>query len=335
MTKKQTQSKKKTTTPVKKETKNKKEATTADIEAAIKNASSLPESDDLQAQLAEAQQSAKDNWDKVVRAQAEMENLKRRNAKDLENAHKFALDGFVKALLEVKDSLSMGLKTAKEETATIESIIEGLEMTDKVFLSTMVKFGVGFLADVPVTNMEEIVSEVLNGDFTKEERRLLSCQVEQDGKILRQFLALNDAVVHRTETLKMIEFDLFIDDKFVSNQRADGLIITTPTGSTAYALSSGGPIMHPGVDAIGLVSICPHTMSHRPLLVPGDSEIVIKVKNSEDGAIVSFDGQTSVPIKTGQDIRLHQYSSAIDLLHPKNYDYFEIIRSKLHWGTKL
>ena len=142
MTKKQTQSKKKTTTPVKKETKNKKEATTADIEVAIKNASSLPESDDLQAQLAEAQQSAKDNWDKVVRAQAEMENLKRRNAKDLENAHKFALDGFVKALLEVKDSLSMGLKTAKEETATIESIIEGLEMTDKVFLSTMVKFGV-------------------------------------------------------------------------------------------------------------------------------------------------------------------------------------------------
>ncbi len=98
--------------------------------------------DDLQAQLEEAQQSAKDNWDKALRAQAEMENLKRRNAKDLENAHKFALDGFVKALLEVKDSLTMGLKTANEEKATIEHIIEGLEMTDKVFLSTMEKFGV-------------------------------------------------------------------------------------------------------------------------------------------------------------------------------------------------
>ncbi|MCS5592774.1 MAG: nucleotide exchange factor GrpE [Gammaproteobacteria bacterium] len=97
---------------------------------------------DLQTQLEEAQQSAKDNWDKVLRAQAEMENLKRRNAKDLENAHKFALDGFVKALLEVKDSLTMGLKTANEENATIEHIIEGLEMTDKVFLSTMEKFGV-------------------------------------------------------------------------------------------------------------------------------------------------------------------------------------------------
>lgn len=97
---------------------------------------------DLQTQLEEAQQSAKENWDKVLRAQAEMENLKRRNAKDLENAHKFALDGFVKALLEVKDSLTMGLKTANEENATIEHIIEGLEMTDKVFLSTMEKFGV-------------------------------------------------------------------------------------------------------------------------------------------------------------------------------------------------
>lgn len=108
----------------------------------VEQATTDEQSDDLQAQLEEAQQSAKDNWDKVLRAQAEMENLKRRNAKDLENAHKFALDGFVKALLEVKDSLTMGLKTANEEKATIEHIIEGLEMTDKVFLSTMEKFGV-------------------------------------------------------------------------------------------------------------------------------------------------------------------------------------------------
>ena len=108
----------------------------------VEQATTDEQSDDLQTQLEEAQQSAKDNWDKVLRAQAEMKNLKRRNAKDLENAHKFALDGFVKALLEVKDSLTMGLKTANEEKATIEHIIEGLEMTDKVFLSTMEKFGV-------------------------------------------------------------------------------------------------------------------------------------------------------------------------------------------------
>ncbi len=193
----------------------------------------------------------------------------------------------------------------------------------------------GFLADVSVSNMLDIVAEVLNGNFTKEERCLLSCQIEQNGSVLGKHLALNDVVVHRKETLKMIEFDVYIDDKFVNNQRADGLIVTTPTGSTAYALSSGGPIMHPGVNAIGLVSICPHTMSHRPLLVPGGSEVVIRVKESDKGATVSFDGQTSVAISFGQDIRVRQHDSFIHLLHPKNYDYFEIIRSKLHWSTKL
>jgi len=108
----------------------------------IETTTQEPQADDLQTQLEEAQQSTKDNWDKVLRAQAEMENLKRRNAKDLENAHKFALDGFVKALLEVKDSLTMGLKIAQEDSASVESITEGLEMTDKVFTSTLEKFGV-------------------------------------------------------------------------------------------------------------------------------------------------------------------------------------------------
>uniref|UniRef100_UPI0034DE509F nucleotide exchange factor GrpE n=1 Tax=Candidatus Thiodubiliella endoseptemdiera TaxID=2738886 RepID=UPI0034DE509F len=112
------------------------------IEDAILNASKISTDDDLQAQLEEAQKSAKDSYEKVIRAQAEMENMKRRNAIDLENAHKFALDNFAKALLEVKDSLTMGLKTAKEENATIESILEGLEMTDKVFLSTLAKFSI-------------------------------------------------------------------------------------------------------------------------------------------------------------------------------------------------
>lgn len=193
----------------------------------------------------------------------------------------------------------------------------------------------GFLADVPATKMQDIVTEVLNGNFIEEYRHLLSCQIEQDGKILGQYLALNDAVAHRAGSLKMIEFSLLIDGKFVSNQRADGLIIMTPTGSTAYALSSGGPIMHPGVNAIGIVSICPHTMSHRPLLVPSESEVVIHIKESDAGATVNFDGQTSVPISAGQDIRLHQHKSLIRLLHPQDYDYFDIIRSKLHWGVKL
>ncbi len=193
----------------------------------------------------------------------------------------------------------------------------------------------GFLADVSVDDMFSLVAEVLDGEFTKEERCLLSCQVVKADKALSQNLAFNDVVLHRKEALSLIEFDVFIDNRFVNTQRADGLIITTPTGSTAYALSSGGPIMHPGVNAIGLVSICPHTMSHRPLLVPGGSEVVVRVKEAGEGVSVSFDGQNSLSIEPGQDIRVRQHDSFVHLLHPKNYDYFEIIRSKLHWSTKL
>lgn len=193
----------------------------------------------------------------------------------------------------------------------------------------------GFLADVSQTDMIKVVTEVLEGEFTKEERYLLECKIEQDDGDSTQQLALNDVVVHRKKALRMIEFEVFIDDKFVNTQRADGLIITTPTGSTAYSLSSGGPIMHPGVNAIGLVSICPHTMSHRPILVPGTSEISIRLKDVNESAMVSFDGQTSFSIVGEQTIRVRQHSSFIHLLHPKNYDYFEIIRSKLHWGHQI
>ncbi len=193
----------------------------------------------------------------------------------------------------------------------------------------------GFLADVSVGQMFDLLSKVLTGEYTKEERSLLSCQVEQDGQLIYQSVALNDVVVNRQDALKMIEFNVYINDKFVNNQRADGLIMTTPTGSTAYALSSGGPIMHPGVNAIGLVSICPHTMSHRPLLVPGDSEIVVRIKDSSEGVSVHIDGQTSFPVAPGQVVRVRQHSSFIHLLHPQDYDYFEIIRSKLHWGSQL
>lgn len=142
MAKKKTENQKQSTQATKKEAESKNKTATSTKKDAILNASKTSMSDDLQTQLEEAQQSAKDSFDKVLRTQAEMENMKRRNTIDLENAHKFALDNFAKALLEVKDSLAMGLKTAKEENATIESILEGLEMTDKVFLSTLAKFGI-------------------------------------------------------------------------------------------------------------------------------------------------------------------------------------------------
>ncbi len=193
----------------------------------------------------------------------------------------------------------------------------------------------GFLADVSVENMIAVVEQILNGDFIKEERALLSCQIERGNQILSKHLAFNDAVIHRNNTPRMIEFELFVDGAFVNNQRADGMIITTPTGSTAYALSSGGPIMHPSVKSICLVSISPHTMSHRPIIVHGESEIVIRLLDSYENATASFDGQAKESIALGDHMRVKQHENFAHLLHPKGYDYFEIIRSKLHWGHQV
>ena len=193
----------------------------------------------------------------------------------------------------------------------------------------------GFLADVSVDSMATVVTEILNGEYIKEQRALLSCQVEKNDEVLSQHLAFNEVVIHRNATPRMIEFELYVDDDFVNNQRADGIIITTPTGSTAYALSSGGPIMHPSTNAICLVSISPHTMSHRPFILHGESEVLINLLDCDERATISFDAQSSLSASEGVALRIKRHSNFVHLIHPKGYDYFEIIRSKLHWGQKV
>jgi NAD+ kinase len=193
----------------------------------------------------------------------------------------------------------------------------------------------GFLADVSVDSMGSVVAEILNGEFIKEKRSLLHCQIEKNGKIVSEHLAFNEVVIHRNETPRMIEFELHVDDDFVNNQRADGIIVTSPTGSTAYALSSGGPIMHPSTNAICLVSISPHTMSHRPFILHGESEVFISLLDCDERATISFDAQSSVSAAEGVSLRVKRHVNFVHLIHPKGYDYFEIIRSKLHWGQKV
>ncbi len=193
----------------------------------------------------------------------------------------------------------------------------------------------GFLVDVLPQDMYDVIEEVLNKEFVKEKRNLLSCQVfDSDDELITKHCAFNDVVVHKQESLRMIEFEVYIDDKFVNSQHSDGLIVSTPTGSTAYALSSGGPIMHPELDSVVLVSICPHTLSNRPLVVSAQSKINIYV-NETMGATVSLDGQIEVVLKPGQYLTISEHENYVQLLHPKNYDYFNVIRSKLHWGGKL
>ena len=192
----------------------------------------------------------------------------------------------------------------------------------------------GFLADISPDDLEQSLDEILNGQYVEEQRFLLDCEVIRDNKSIFHCHAFNDVVVHIRDVARMIEFETRISDHFVNHQRADGIVISTPTGSTAYALSSGGPIIHPELDAITLVPISPHTLSSRPLVVSGQSAIDILVCNTKEGvAQASCDGHLSSDVHCGDHIRIRQKAPGITLLHPHQYNYYEILRAKLHWSA--
>jgi NAD+ kinase len=192
----------------------------------------------------------------------------------------------------------------------------------------------GFLVDVSPNEMSERLDEILSGNYTEEERLLLHSQVVRDGKVLMEGDALNDVVIHKWEVARMIEFETYINGKLVHTHRSDGLIISTPTGSTAYALSGGGPVIHPALNVLVLVPICPHTLTNRPIVVDADSHIEVIVSNREptDGQL-TCDGQLHYRVKTGDRILINSQDKKLRLLHPPGYDYYEILRAKLHWSS--
>lgn len=187
----------------------------------------------------------------------------------------------------------------------------------------------GFLTDLRVEDMLDQIDRILTGDFTKEPREMLAAKVVRDGKVFHADYALNDVVIK--SALRLIELEVTIDEKFVHKQRADGLIISTPTGTTAYALSAGGPILHPNLHAITLVPICPHTLSNRPIAVHSDSQIEVTLVQFDD-AQLSFDGQFQVVLEVGDRIIVNRAEQTISLLHPSDYCYFDMLRNKLNWG---
>jgi len=188
----------------------------------------------------------------------------------------------------------------------------------------------GFLADVSTDAIETCLEPILDGDFDAEKRFLLSARVDDSEPVL----ALNDVVIHKWNTARMIELETLIDGVFVNRQRGDGIIVATPTGSTAYALSGGGPLIHPAMDAIALVPICPHTLSNRPLVVAGSSRIEIRADSRPDQGhvIITCDGQTDVFLTADTRVLIERGPHAIRLLHPRGHDHFEILRAKLGWG---
>lgn len=187
----------------------------------------------------------------------------------------------------------------------------------------------GFLTDLRAEEMLAALDRILAGDFSKDTRMLLCGQVIRNGEILYSGHALNDVVIK--SGLRLIELEVKIDNQFVHKQRSDGLILTTPTGTTAYSLSAGGPILHPNLEAITLVPICPHTLSNRPITVSSNSEIEIRLVQ-KDEAQVSFDGQYQIALEIGDIITVRRANHSISLLHPSDYCYFDMLRNKLNWG---
>jgi len=191
----------------------------------------------------------------------------------------------------------------------------------------------GFLADVSTDNIG-MVDHILDGHYQTEERFLLTADIVRHGKTVLTRLGFNDVVVNKGELARLIEFETYIDGQFVSGLRADGVIVATPTGSTAYAMSAGGPILDPTLAAIVLVPICPQSLSNRPIVVHNDARVEI-ILASDQSAHVTFDGQSNFGLQNGDRVQVRRADLPVTLIHPEGRNYYEVLRQKLHWGRRV
>ena len=189
----------------------------------------------------------------------------------------------------------------------------------------------GFITDIPYDSFESCLSKMLQGDYVEDHRSLMNGRVMRDGHCVYTAMALNDVVVNRGATAGMVELRVAVDGHFVANQRADGLIIASPTGSTAYALSSGGPLLHPSIPGWVMVPIAPHTLSNRPIVLANTSHIAIEIVAGRD-ASASFDQQSLASLMHGDRIEVTRSNHHVRFLHPKGWSYFDTLREKLHWN---
>jgi NAD+ kinase len=189
----------------------------------------------------------------------------------------------------------------------------------------------GFITDIPFNEFKATLAPMLKGQFEEDHRSLIHAKVMRDGRCVFDALAMNDVVVNRGATSGMVELRVEVDGHFVANQRADGLIIATPTGSTAYSLSAGGPLLHPSIPGWVLVPIAPHTLSNRPIVLANVAEIAIEIVAGRD-ASASFDMQSLASLMHGDRIVVTRSKHHVRFLHPKGWSYFDTLRQKLHWN---
>lgn len=197
-----------------------------------------------------------------------------------------------------------------------------------------VNFGfLGYLTEFTLTELFSALDGVREGNFQVDERMMLDVALNRDGQVISLSRALNDAVINKAAPARMIELECRIDGNFVNTFRADGMIVATPTGSTAYSLSAGGAIVHPNLSAILITPICPHTLSNRPVVVPGDCVVELSFKRASEDISLTVDGHEAIELKQADQIILRRSETRFAMLRPRNRDYFQVLRTKLKWGT--
>lgn len=191
----------------------------------------------------------------------------------------------------------------------------------------------GFLTEVPISALYPMLEAIARGQAPVEKRSLMQCELWRGESMLGSYLVFNDAVVNKTVLARLNTYDLYIDKKFVSSYRADGMIIATPTGSTAYSLSAGGPVLMPTVQGFVITPVAPHSLTHRPLVVPDSVEIEILLRSQEEVAYLSLDGQPGLDLRDGDRVRCRRSEHTVNLFRSE-HDFFHLLRSKLKWGER-
>jgi NAD+ kinase len=189
----------------------------------------------------------------------------------------------------------------------------------------------GFLTDVPLASLFSMLDKIAEGKASVEQRSLMQCELLRGEEILGSYLVFNDAVVNKTAIARLNNYDLYVDSVFVSSYRADGMIVATPTGSTAYSLSAGGPVLMPTVNAFVITPVAPHSLTHRPLVVPDSAVVEIHLHSDEDVAYLSLDGRPGMDLQDGDRVRCRRSEHSVSLFRTER-DFFHVLRSKLKWG---
>jgi len=193
----------------------------------------------------------------------------------------------------------------------------------------------GFITTVPLSQLYKTMETVLTGQYKVQERMLLNAKVKRGDRLVGEYNVLNDIVINKRELARIIEMEAYVDGKYLSLFKADGLIISTPTGSTGYSLSAGGPVVHPSLSSIGVTPICPHTLTNRPLIVPDNVFLEVIVRSSEQSVLITIDGQVGAALEFGDVVEARKAGHKIYSVMSPGEDYYHMLRTKLKWGGDL